>query len=240
VVCFGTVPTLWYVLELFRQCGMFWNCSDNVVCFGTVPTVWYVLELFQQCGMLWYVFVLHSISMVQVSINHTVGRVPKHTTLSKQFQNIPHCRNSSKTYQTVGTVSKHTTLSEQFQNIPHCGNSSKLYHIVGTVPKYTTPSEQFQSIPHCRNSSKAYHTVGTVPKHTTLSEHGTVPTVWYVLELFRQCGMFWNCSDNVVCFGTVPTVWYVLELFRQCGMLWYVFVLHSISMVQVSISVRRE
>jgi hypothetical protein len=46
--------------------------------------------------------------------------------------------------------------------------------------------------------------------------------------------------DNAVCFGTVPTVWYVLELFRQCGMLWYVFVLHSISMVQVSISVRRE
>jgi hypothetical protein len=27
--------------------------------------------------------------------------------------------------------------------------------------------------------------------------------------------MLWNCSDGVVCFGTVPTVWYVLELFEQ-------------------------
>ena len=26
------------------------------------------------------------------------------------------------------------------------------------------------------------------------------------LELFRQCGMFWSCSDSVVCFGAVPTV----------------------------------
>jgi hypothetical protein len=27
----------------------------------------------------------------------------------------------------------------------------------------------------------------------------------------------WNCSDSVVFFGTVPTVWYFMELFRQCG-----------------------
>ena len=51
VVCFGVVPTVWYVLEQFRQCGMFWSCSDSVVCFGAVPTVWFVLELFRQCGM---------------------------------------------------------------------------------------------------------------------------------------------------------------------------------------------
>jgi hypothetical protein len=31
VVFFGTVPTVWYFLELFRQCGIFWNCSDSVV-----------------------------------------------------------------------------------------------------------------------------------------------------------------------------------------------------------------
>jgi hypothetical protein len=31
---------------------------------------------------------------------------------------------------------------------------------------------------------------------------------------------FWNCSDSVVFFGTVPTVWYFLELFRQCGICW--------------------
>jgi hypothetical protein len=49
---------------------------------------------------------------------------------------------------------------------------------------------------------------------------GSVPTVWYVLELFRQCGMLWNCSDSVVCLGNVPAVWYALELFRQCGMFW--------------------
>jgi hypothetical protein len=27
----------------------------------------------------------------------------------------------------------------------------------------------------------------------------------------------WKCSDSVVLFGIVPTVWYCLELFRQCG-----------------------
>ena len=48
----------------------------------------------------------------------------------------------------------------------------------------------------------------------------TIPTVWYILELFRQCGIFWNYSDSVVYFGTVPTVWYILELFRQCGIFW--------------------
>ena len=31
-----------------------------------------------------------------------------------------------------------------------------------------------------------------------------------ILELFRQCGIFWNCFDSVVYFGTVPTVWYIL------------------------------
>jgi hypothetical protein len=51
-------------------------------------------------------------------------------------------------------------------------------------------------------------------------DFGTVPTVWYILELFRQCGIFWNCSDSVVYFRTVPTVWYILELFRQCGIFW--------------------
>ena len=58
----------------------------------------------------------------------------------------------------------------------------------------------------------------------SLLDIGTVPTVWYILflykilELFRQCGIFCfsirhrNCSDSVVYFvslldiGTVPTV----------------------------------
>ena len=53
MVCFGIVATVWYFLELFRQCGIFWNCSDSVVFFGIVPTVWYFLELFRQCGMFW-------------------------------------------------------------------------------------------------------------------------------------------------------------------------------------------
>ena len=74
----------------------------------------------------------------------------------------------NKNYHTVGTVPKITTLSEQFQKLPHCRNSSKNYHTVGTVPKITTLSEQFQKLPHCRNSSKNYHTVGTVPKFNRL------------------------------------------------------------------------
>ena len=43
VVFFGTVPTVWYFLDLFRQCGIFWNCSDSEVFFGT----------FRQCGIFW-------------------------------------------------------------------------------------------------------------------------------------------------------------------------------------------
>jgi hypothetical protein len=38
------------------------------------------------------------------------------------------------------------------------------------------------------------------------SDFGAVPTVWYFLELFRQCSIFWSCSDSVVFFGAVPTV----------------------------------
>jgi hypothetical protein len=30
---------------------------------------------------------------------------------------------------------------------------------------------------------------------------------YWILELFQQCGSFWNCSNSVVVFGTVPTVW---------------------------------
>ena len=51
VVCFSTVPTVWYVFQLFRQSGMFFNCSDSMVCFSTVPTLWYVFQLFRQCGI---------------------------------------------------------------------------------------------------------------------------------------------------------------------------------------------
>jgi hypothetical protein len=56
---------------------------------------------------------------------HTVGTVPKITTLSERFQKLPH--------------------SEQFKKLPHCRNSFKNYHTVGTVPKITTLSEQFQN-----------------------------------------------------------------------------------------------
>jgi len=51
-------------------------------------------------------------------------------------------------------------------------------------------------------------------------DFGTVPTAWYILELFRQRGIFWNCSDNAVYIGTVPTTWYILELFRQRSIVW--------------------
>ena len=43
MVFFGIVATVWYFLELFRQCGIFWNCSDSVV----------FLEFFRQCGIFW-------------------------------------------------------------------------------------------------------------------------------------------------------------------------------------------
>jgi hypothetical protein len=65
---FGIVPTVWYFLELFRQCGIFgivltvwysWNCSDSVIflelfrqcgIFGIVPTVWYFWNC-SECGI---------------------------------------------------------------------------------------------------------------------------------------------------------------------------------------------
>jgi hypothetical protein len=126
-------------LELLRQCGIFWNCcdsvvffflncSDSVVFFGIVPTVWYFLELLRQCGIFWNC----SDSVVFFGIVATV----------EQFQKIPHCRNNSKKYHTIGTIPKNTTLSEQFQKIPHCRNNSKKYHTVATIQKNTTLSHR--------------------------------------------------------------------------------------------------
>jgi hypothetical protein len=133
-------------------------------------------------------------------IYHAVGTVPKYTTLSEQFQNIPRCRNSYKIYHAVGTTAGYILeLFRQrgifcncsdsvvyFGTVPtawlsRCRNSSKIYHAVGTVTKYTTLSEQFQNIPRCRNSYKIYPAV---------VYFGTVPTAWYILELFRQRGIF--------------------------------------------------
>jgi hypothetical protein len=37
--------------------------------------------------------------------------------------------------------------------------------------------------------------------------------VWYFLELFQQCGIFWSCSNSVV----------FLELFQQCGIFCFSF-----------------
>jgi hypothetical protein len=247
-------PTVWYILELFRRWDIFLNCSDSVMHFET----WYTTlsEQFQNiphCGKC-------------SKIYHTVGTVSKYTTLSEQFQNIPHCRKSFKIHHTVGfwncsdsmvyfeivptvwcptvwyilelfrrwdifwncsdsvlhfETFKYNTLSEQFQNISNFRNSSKIYHTVETVSKYIPLSEQLQNIPngrtpHCRKSFKIQHTVGTVSKYIT------VPTVLYILKLFQQYGVFWNCSDSVVSdrlvyFGTVPKVGYILKLFRQCG-----------------------
>jgi hypothetical protein len=63
---------------------------------------------------------------------HTVGTVPKTTTLLEQFQKLPLCWNSSKNYQTVGTVPKTTTLLEQFRgSFWNCSNSVE---VCGTVP----------------------------------------------------------------------------------------------------------
>ena len=40
VIFFGTVPTVWYFMELFRQCGIFLDLFRQCVLFRTVPTVW--------------------------------------------------------------------------------------------------------------------------------------------------------------------------------------------------------
>jgi hypothetical protein len=169
VVYFGAVPTVWYILELFQQCGILWSFSNSVVYFGAVPTVWYFLELFHQCGY------------------HTVGTTPKNTSW-----------NSSKKYHTVGTAIKNTTvgtapnnttLLEQLQKIPHywsCSNSVVFFGAVPTVwyflelfqlVWYILELFQPQKIPHCWNSSKKYHTcwnsskkyhtVGTAPNNTS-------------------------------------------------------------------------
>jgi hypothetical protein len=45
-----------------------------------------------------------------------------------------------------------------------------------------------------------------------------VSTVWYILEVFRLCYIYWKCFDCVIYFGSVSTVWYILEVFR----LWYI------------------
>jgi hypothetical protein len=65
-----------------------------------------------------------------------------------------------------------------------------------------------------------FGTVSSVVYFVFLLDFRTVPTVWYILELFLQCGIFWNFSYGVVYFGTVPAVWYILELFLQCGIFW--------------------
>jgi hypothetical protein len=48
----------------------------------------------------------------------------KNTTLLEQFQKIPHCRKFQKKYHTVGTVPKNTTVGIVPKKIPNCRNSS--------------------------------------------------------------------------------------------------------------------
>ena len=112
---------------------------------------------------------------------HTVGTIPKITTLSEQFQKLPHCRNSSKNYHTVGTVPKITTLSEQFQKLPHCRNSSKI----------TTLSEQFQKLPHCQNSSKTQQT--EICRNLSFSLH--IPT--QIILNLRFCPITYSSYRSV-------------------------------------------
>ena len=69
---FGAVPTVWYILELFQQCGIFWSFSNSVVYFGAVPTVWYFLELFQQCGIFGAVPTVVFLELFQPTISGVV------------------------------------------------------------------------------------------------------------------------------------------------------------------------
>ena len=79
---------------------------------------------------------IHSIHTIKYKTNNNNQTSKQaNTTLSEQFQKIPHCRNSSK--------------------IPHCRNSSKIPHCQNSskIPHCRNSSK----IPHCRNSSKIPH-----------------------------------------------------------------------------------
>ena len=49
--------------------------------------------------------------------------------------------------------------------------------------------------------------------------------------MFRQCCIFWNCSDSVVYFRIVQTVLYILELFRQCCIFCFSFYYHKLFII---------
>jgi hypothetical protein len=208
VVFFGAVPTVWYILELFQQCGIFWSCSNSVVYFGAVPTVWYILELFQQC-------LLEQLQKIPHFWNsskkyHTVGTAPKNTTLLEELQNIPHCWNSSKIYHTVGTAPKYSTLLEQLQKIQcgifwSCSNSVVFFGAVPTVWYILELFQQCGIFWSCSNSVVylIYHTVGTAPKYTTLLEQ---------LQKIPHC---WNSSKKYHTVGIAPKNTTLLEQIKK-------------------------
>jgi hypothetical protein len=76
--CSYSVVFFYYILEMFRQCGIFllyfrdvptvwyfsitfWRCSDSVVFF------YYILEMFRQCGIF---FVFHFIQLSLFSLRN--------------------------------------------------------------------------------------------------------------------------------------------------------------------------
>jgi hypothetical protein len=93
VVYFGTCQTLWYILELVRHCGIFWNLSDTVVYFGTCQTVWYILELVRHCGIFWNLSdtVVYFVFRFILLFRYNKGNYKKHfTTIDSSilFHNI--------------------------------------------------------------------------------------------------------------------------------------------------------
>jgi hypothetical protein len=56
MVYFGCAPTVWYILDVSRLCGIFWMCPDCVVYFGCVPIVWYILDVSRLCGIFYFSF----------------------------------------------------------------------------------------------------------------------------------------------------------------------------------------
>jgi len=80
VFFFGTIPTVWYFLELFQQCGIFWNCSDSVVFLELFRQCGIFLELFRQCGIfgtvptVWYIFNFSFYSYLKQSNNDVISK----------------------------------------------------------------------------------------------------------------------------------------------------------------------
>jgi hypothetical protein len=96
----------------------FRKCSDNVVFVVFVLTEWYLLFLFRQCGICCFCSLSEQKQQIPHCRNknnkyHIVRTKTTNTTLSEQKQQIPLCQNKNNKYHIVWTKTTNTTLSEK-------------------------------------------------------------------------------------------------------------------------------